>query len=912
MMLEVLKARQGNKFEDSEDEQSTVGKSDHLVTMPGVPLVDSLPQEIVKNDDKNDASPLGHRKDFRIPMEDEDDQSGTTENADDLSVGDTSSTRRHLKHKFNTMSFMEYLKARRLARHQLNGDTSSAASHSRSGVLSINSLDWESLPVNVTIPPPQQQLQQQSLQQSQHQQQQQQVPPQTIAEAASSGKIKSGTGGQPSDHVESRQLPPGFDIVGKAMVAKLSSSGHSSSGDAKTKKIEFPMKNVLLNASSIGSGVGHNSTKPTKATKQKMEQTISVRNGFNADLGLSVKSINIPCAGVVNEVAAAPVSGAYIPSSSLMSGAHIAPVSEASIALAELSALRSTTLLPNGTLPGTGGPLGKMFDAENSITASDSMITIPDDVSVTQQRHVRLIISDELNSQPEDRRLNIDTDIEYTSAEALDSRALNSDVSADELSFTQETPLASGAVPSVQTNILPNEDTQSERSLSPPKLSSTQNRNILGPFPSAYFLSSGNEFNVAESANKRGIPTSVYPQVSHSDGVFKSLLRSGNKNRSKDGNKEASYASSDGWSASSKPVFVEAAPASSLYSSGSGSRGIFKGLGLCVKPERDSVSYSNSSNNQNQRDNQSASATTRSLQELPKTIRQEDAHQTFPSSFSTDSFPRNINTNFNLMASSQSQSMPSLLIKPVTTIQRSSTAFNNVRRSRMEDASDLLNSDARKDDKDLVTDKSLRALTILSNLDFEHLRNSIEVSVAGSHYHHPRVKGAKQPEMALRQVNLSPVKYECHRSYLTITGSSEVEYSIPSSAVLNPPNVGSKSIFSNAASNSLIESGLKVESELLNGRTSLDFTSYQPTTSTTSSHFYVKEEFSHAPWVPHELLLPSDHNRSNRILGWREKLETLKSVPHVPASVTMTIKSQDAVRSSFEEFVKSSTRKKGR
>ena len=86
--------------------------------------------------------------------EDEDDKSGgSNENNDDSSfngsVGSQQLTNSR-SHKLNTKSFMEYLKGRRHARYQLNGNLPSIPSQSRSGVLSINSLD--SLPGTAAAP----------------------------------------------------------------------------------------------------------------------------------------------------------------------------------------------------------------------------------------------------------------------------------------------------------------------------------------------------------------------------------------------------------------------------------------------------------------------------------------------------------------------------------------------------------------------------------------------------------------------------------------------------------------------------------------------------------------------------------------------------------------------------------------
>ena len=104
-------------------------------------------------------------------------------------------------------------------------------------------------------------------------------------------------------------------------------------------------------------------------------------------------------------------------------------------------------------------------------------------------------------------------------------------------------------------------------------------------------------------------------------------------------------------------------------------------------------------------------------------------------------------------------------------------------------------------------------------------------------------------------------------------------------------------IFSNAANNALNDvSHDSATSGKVGGaiRSAAVVASNNETVDATP--FHLKQKFPHAPWL--------DHNHSNWILGWREKLESLKSIPHIPARVTMTIKSQDAVRVSFEEFVK--------
>ncbi len=59
------------------------------------------------------------------------------------------------------------------------------------------------------------------------------------------------------------------------------------------------------------------------------------------------------------------------------------------------------------------------------------------------------------------------------------------------------------------------------------------------------------------------------------------------------------------------------------------------------------------------------------------------------------------------------------------------------------------------------------------------------------------------------------------------------------------------------------------------------------------------------PWLPRGTLTPLDHDRSDLIEGWREKLELLRYQPFDTSKIPMTIKSQTAVKHAFEQYVKS-------
>lgn len=229
-----------------------------------------------------------------------------------------------------------------------------------------------------------------------------------------------------------------------------------------------------------------------------------------------------------------------------------------------------------------------------------------------------------------------------------------------------------------------------------------------------------------------------------------------------------------------------------------------------------------------------------------------------------------------------------------------------------------------------VIDSSVKSLTMLSASEFEHLKNSIELSVGGVNHQslnhiHPYnsvtensgnynatstyYSAKRHPQMTLQSVGHSPVKYECHQSFLNISGSQD----IPGNKNNSNSVVNNRSVFSNTGSNALNSAASQFENVGYNSihaevSESSDIHRHP---SQHSSQFYPKSEFSHAPWIPAELALPADHHRSNRILGWKEKLETLKNFPIVPAKAATTIRNQDAVRVSFEEFVRASPKKMG-
>ncbi len=58
------------------------------------------------------------------------------------------------------------------------------------------------------------------------------------------------------------------------------------------------------------------------------------------------------------------------------------------------------------------------------------------------------------------------------------------------------------------------------------------------------------------------------------------------------------------------------------------------------------------------------------------------------------------------------------------------------------------------------------------------------------------------------------------------------------------------------------------------------------------------------PWIPRGSLVPLDHNRSNHLLGWKEKNMLVRNCPVDSSKTIMTLKSQSAVRSSFEQYLK--------
>lgn len=77
-----------------------------------------------------------------------------------------------------------------------------------------------------------------------------------------------------------------------------------------------------------------------------------------------------------------------------------------------------------------------------------------------------------------------------------------------------------------------------------------------------------------------------------------------------------------------------------------------------------------------------------------------------------------------------------------------------------------------------------------------------------------------------------------------------------------------------------------------------------PALSTTS--FVTTKTLAHTkvPWLPRGTLTPIDHDRSDLIEGWREKIELLRYQPFDTSKIPMTIKSQTAAKHAFEQYVK--------
>jgi hypothetical protein len=59
------------------------------------------------------------------------------------------------------------------------------------------------------------------------------------------------------------------------------------------------------------------------------------------------------------------------------------------------------------------------------------------------------------------------------------------------------------------------------------------------------------------------------------------------------------------------------------------------------------------------------------------------------------------------------------------------------------------------------------------------------------------------------------------------------------------------------------------------------------------------------PWLPRGTLTPLDHDRSDLIEGWREKIELLRYQPFDASKIPMTIKSQAAAKQAFEQYARS-------
>ena len=879
-------------FEDSDHEPQSQGKIDLYLMQAG------KERRVVTDGDEDDKS------------------GGSNENNDDSSfngsVGSQQLTNSR-SHKLNTMSFMEYLKGRRHARYQLNGDLPSIPSQSRSGVLSINSLEFDSLPGTASALPQQSllgssqshSLQSHLLSKSALFSDSQYVDPQAAATAMAS----------------SAYTTVSLDIVGKNMLGKT--IGTSSVGGRKT---ELPMKNVVLDMAAIA----HYSKPMKNPLKQKNDAVnYALRNGFNADLGLVVRPLNLPVDPPV-----ASQSSYHMQEVSMQRS--IAPASVASTALAELTRNRKNILI---SMPGIQDSdqsmAGQSFVSgpnDNDASILSLVAKTPERIAVASGKRSSisgrsqspiLTMSDELINSPKDLEDSFNLELADTADNIeLDSRSMRTDVTGDVQENLTSDFAAEESSMIEAVSIKAVHETKFEQPVSPPKLDSAENsRHILGPFPSAYFLSSGNSCHsvTGAAANSRvpgALPTAHVAGFSHhsswAPADMKPLQRVESSNKLKDTSKGS--ASSAAATAESPPKQVPQEKAQpdyiiTAYPLSTNSRGIFKGLASS------STSSDRESNSWHRADKLSSAAVMIGLQG-----KQQDR---FPNTQSSSSLP-NAPINKFSRSSEGSQSIPSLLIRPVTAIPRASAAIS-LRKDRIIDQDRAAATEFKSDGENPVAagviNDSVKSLTMLSNSQFEHFKNSIEVSVGGGHL--PTYIGSASvsptkrapPQLSLQQVSPSPVRYECHQSFLSITGSKDSNFT--SSSGMHKSMHGrsvtgnnTSLIFSNAANNAL---NAVIHDSATSGKVGGAIRSAAVVASNNetvdATPFHLKQEFPHAPWVPQELLIPLDHNRSNRILGWREKLESLKSIPHIPARVTMTIKSQDAVRVSFEEFVK---RKNGR
>eukprot|EP00597_Dinobryon_sp_UTEXLB2267_P015754 CAMPEP_0170111234 /NCGR_PEP_ID=MMETSP0020_2-20130122/8354_1 /TAXON_ID=98059 /ORGANISM="Dinobryon sp., Strain UTEXLB2267" /LENGTH=1300 /DNA_ID=CAMNT_0010336725 /DNA_START=1048 /DNA_END=4950 /DNA_ORIENTATION=- len=1056
-MIDMLHSRGGSSshmFSDSEDEIS-VARSQHA-KLPRLSQFDILEapadgsvnttRELVKpitgmSTERSDAmivippslenKPLlTHRNSNNIslpPVDDEDDKSHTSEAHslcdDNISVNSSlsrqsSSVRNAMRQRFNTMSFLEYLKARRNARQVLNGDVSvagSSASHSRCGVLSTYSMDVDMLPLS-----PLQEVQKggsQHSSQSQHSHHQQtahnspqQKDQQSIKQHQKDDLVSILPSVQSENPVafndslfsgnhnveEATKLTQPItargsssqtstaetlDIVGNRL-ATLKSSQKSAT-DGKNKKSAFPMKNVLIDVMTINNGL--NIQQQKQITKPKFDPNSSVRNGFNSEMGMTVKSISVSIVGGNGNATKNPATYQYQetpPSTGIM---NVNPISEASMALAALKNIRQKTesLTVTAIVDKDQKMSSKSGSSESTVLSSrlynDLLMTQDfnrhnDDVSATGNSRKSdlqivfplkgMIITDEDFQTPLDQSVHDHSKFQLNMQTEVDGDSITRTIHTDgsEQNSVTNSPMHSQRATSPRLMSATIIRTNEERALSPPKTAAlTPYRNILGPYPSSYFLSDEENVNDAQNSQdnfsgdqlsrldgnqnsvsidgRRKSYSSVFTDSSNRDRVNATITdkESPNKDDTNDMEKQTHV---------HIPTSLQTGDANTTILhviTNSNSRGIFKGLALGDRShpavDRKSGSSPCHINTTNTNSFVNLDSNLNHVKDISDELLQKS--QSYNSLPATAYFSGRRNDQKLYTSSKDGQSMPSLLIKPVTSVRKpgKQSAKRGLINKAAVDGDTSPGQQSFQQGQVSVIDSSVKSLTMLSASEFAHLKNSIELSVGGVNHQnlnhiHPynvtdnnnghtnasstQYSAKRHPQMTLQSVGQSPVKYECHQSFLNISGSRDHNSNY---------GVNNRSVFSSTASNALNSAALQFEntgytpaashyiSEVNESTFNNNSNQLHPMSQSSAHHpspFYPKVEFSHAPWMPAELALPADHHRSNRILGWKEKLETLKNFPIVPAKAVMTIKSQDAVRVSFEEFVRASPKKMGR
>ena len=494
--------------------------------------------------------------------------------------------------------------------------------------------------------------------------------------------------------------------------------GTSSVGGRKT---ELPMKNVVLDMATIA----HYSKPMKNPLKQKND--CALRNGFNADLGLVVRPLNLPVDPPV-----ASQSSYHMQEVSMQRS--IAPASVASTALAELTRNRKNILI---SMPGIQDSdqsmAGQSFVSgpnDNDASILSLVAKTPERIAVASGKRSSisgrsqspiLMMSDELINSPKDLEDSFNLELADTADNIeLDSRSMRTDVTGDvqEILTSDFAAEESSMIEAVSIKAV--HETKFDQPVSPPKLDSAENsRHILGPFPSAYFLSSGNSCHSVTGASSAAAAAESPPKQVPQE--------------------------------KAQPDYIITA-----YPLSTNSRGIFKGLASS------STSSDRESNSWHRADKHSSAAVMIGLQG-----KQQDR---FPNTQSSSSLP-NAPINKFSRSSEGSQSIPSLLIRPVTAIPRASAAIS-LRKDRIIDQDRAAATEFRSDGENPVAagviNDSVKSLTMLSNSQFEHFKNSIEVSVGGGHL--PTCIGSASvsptkrapPQLLLQQVNPSPVRYECH------------------------------------------------------------------------------------------------------------------------------------------------------